>query len=46
MLSYYLNGKEKTNSKNPKVVKIINGILMAVSNCLTCNNKKLRFIKE
>ena len=43
MLSYCLNGKEKTDSKNPKVVKIINGIL---SNCLSFNNKKLRFIKE
>ena len=33
MLLYYLNCKEKTNSKNPKVVKTDTGRIMVILNC-------------
>ena len=43
---YCLKYREKTNSKNPKVVKTKNGRIMVSSNLLVCNSKKSRFIKE
>ena len=33
MLPYYLKCKEKTNSKNPKVVKTDTGRIMVILNC-------------
>ena len=38
--------REKTVSKNFKVVKTKNGRIMFLSNCSVCKNKKSRFIKE
>ena len=46
MLSYCLKGREKTDSKNPKLVKTKNGRMMVSSNCAVCGSKKSRFIKE
>ena len=39
--------KEKNiESKNPKVVWTKNGRIMLLSNCVMCNHKKSKFIKE
>ena len=46
MLSYYLNCRKTTESKNPKVVKTKNGRIMLLSNCAGCDSKKSKFIKE
>ena len=45
MFSYCLKCKEKTDSKNPTVVKRKNGKIMLLSNCAVCGSKKW-FIKE
>ena len=37
MLSYC---KNNTESKNPKVVRTKSGIIMLLSKCSVCNNKK------
>ena len=46
MLSYCLKYRKNTESKNPRVVKIKNGRIMLSSNCVVCDSKKSRFIKE
>ena len=46
MLSYFLKCGKNTESKNPKVVKTRNGIIMLLSKCAVCHSKKLKFIKE
>ena len=46
MLSYCLKCKKKTEKKNPKVSKTINGKTMILSKCAICNSQKSKFIKE
>ena len=38
--------KQKTNSKNPRVIKTKNGSIMVSSNCTVCSSKQSRFIKK
>ena len=38
--------RKSTESKNPKVVKTIDGRIMLLSKCTLDNNKKSKFIKE
>ena len=45
MLSCYLKCRKNIESKNPKVVRTKNGRMM-LSNCVVCNSKKSKFIKE
>ena len=45
MLSYYLKCRKNIESKNPKVVRTKN-VRMMLSNCVVCNSKKSKFIKE
>ena len=45
MLSYYLKCRKNIESKNPKVVRTKNERMM-LSNCVVCNSKKSKFIKE
>ena len=45
MLSYYLKCRKNIESKNPKAVRTKNGRMM-LSNCVVCNSKKSKFIKE
>ena len=45
MLSFYLKCRKNIESKNPKVVRTKNGRMM-LSNCVVCNSKKSKFIKE
>ena len=46
MLSYCLNCRKHTRSKNPKFVKTKNGRIMLLSNCAACDLKKSTFIKK
>ena len=46
MLSRYLKCRKKTESKNTKVVKTKNGIIMLLSKCSVCNSKNSKFLKE
>ena len=46
MLSYCLNYRKNTESKNPKVVKNKNGIIMLLSKCAVFKGKKSKFMKE
>ena len=46
MLSYCLKYRKNTESKNPKVIKTKNRRIMLLSNCVVCNGKKSKFIKE
>ena len=46
MLSYCLKCRKSTESKNPKIVRTENGRIMLLSNCVVCNSKKSKFIKE
>ena len=46
ILSYYLKCRKNTESKNPEVVKTINGRIMLLSKCAVCDSKKSKFIKE
>ena len=46
MLSYYLNCIRNTESKNPKVARTKNGRIMFLSQCVVCNSKNSKFIKE
>ena len=45
MLYYYLKCRKNIESKNPKVVRTKNERMM-LSNCVVCNSKKSKFIKE
>ena len=38
--------RKNTESKNPRVVKTKNRIIMLLSKCEVCDCKKLKFIKE
>ena len=40
MLSYCLKCRKNTESKNPKVVRTKNGIIMILSKCAVFNSKK------
>ena len=46
MLSYCLNCRKNTESKNPKVARTKNGRVMLVSKCAVCDSKKSKCIKE
>ena len=46
MLSYCLKGRKNTESKNRKSVKTKNGIIILLSKCSVCNNKKSKFLKN
>ena len=46
MLSYCLECRKNTQSKNPKVVKTKNGIIALLSKYPMCNSKKLKLLKE
>ena len=46
MLPYCLNYRKNTESKNPKVARTKNGIIMLLSKCAVCYSKKPKFIKE
>ena len=46
MFSYCLKCRKNTESKNPKVVRTKNGIIMPLSRCAVCNSKKSKFFKE
>ena len=44
--TYCLLCKKYTKHTNPKIVKSKNNRSMIQSNCIICNSKKSRFIKE
>ena len=46
MLSYCLERRRNTKSKNPKVDPTKNGRIMLSSECEVCNSKKSKFIKK
>ena len=46
MLSYCLEYRRNTKSKNPEVVKMKNGKIMLLSKCSVFNSKKSKFLKE
>ena len=46
MLSCCLKCREKTECKNPKVVRAKNERIIVLSNCVVYNCKKSKFIKE
>ena len=45
MLSYCLNCRKNTESKNPKVAKTRNGRIMLLSKCAVRDSKKSKFLK-
>ena len=46
MKSYCLKCRKNTENINLKVSKTSNGRTMLLSNCVICNSKKSRFIKN
>ena len=42
MLSYCLEGRKNTESKNSKVAKTKNATIMFTSNCAACGSKKIK----
>ena len=47
MLSYYcLKCRKNTESKNPEAAKTKNGRIMLLLNCVSCDSKKSKFIKQ
>ena len=46
MLSYFLNYRKNTESKNPKVARIKNRRIMLLSKCAVFDTKKSNFIKQ
>ena len=47
MLLYYcLKCRKNTEGKNPKVAKTKNGRIMLLSNCVVCDSKKSKFLKQ
>ena len=46
MLSYCLEHRKNSETKNPKVVRTKYGITMPLSKCSVCNSKKLKLYKE
>ena len=45
-VTYCLACRKYTKNNNPKIVRNRQNRLMMQSNCVTCNSKKSRFIKE
>ena len=46
MLSYLLNYRKNTESKNPEVARIKNRRIMLLSKCAVCDTKKSNFVKQ
>ena len=46
MLTYCLVCKENTKNIDAKMIKTKNGMLVLLSKCAVCSNKKSRFMKE
>ena len=46
LLHYCLKCRKNTETKNPKVTRTKNRIIMLLSNCAVCDSKKLKFMKE
>ena len=46
MLSYFLERRRNTESKNPKVVMTKNGRIMLLPKFSVCNGKILNFLKK
>ena len=46
MLSYCLKCRRNTKSKNPKVARTKSGRIMLLSNCVVCDSKKSKFLKQ
>ena len=46
MLSYCLKFRTNTESKNPKIVKTKNGIIMLLSKCAVSDSEKSKFIED
>ena len=46
MLSYCLNCRKNTESKNSKVVRTKNGRIMLLSKYAACDSKRSKFIKD
>ena len=46
MSSYYLKCRNNSESKNPKVARTKNGIIILLSKCPLCDSKKSKFIKQ
>ena len=47
MLSYYcFKCRKNTESKNPKYARAKNGRTMLLSNCVVCDSKKSKFLKQ
>ena len=46
MLSYFLKCRKNTESKNLKVSRTRNGVIMLLSKFVLCNSEKLKFIKQ
>ena len=46
MLSYCLNCRKNTESKNTEAVRTKNGKIMLLSKCAVCNSKKGNFLKK
>ena len=44
--TYFLACRKYTKNNNPKIVRNRQNRLMIQSNCVTCDSKKFRFIKE
>ena len=46
LLYYLLECRKNTKSKNPNIARTKNGKIMLLPNCLVCDGKKSKFIKE
>ena len=46
MLSYCLECRKNTESKNPKIVRTKNGRIMLLSRCSVRNSRKSKLFKE
>ena len=46
MLPYCLNCRKNTESKNPKVARSKNKVIMVLSKCAVCDSKKSKLIKQ
>ena len=43
---YCLKCRKNTESKNPKVARTQNGRIMLLSNCVICDSKNSKFLKQ
>ena len=46
LLHYCLKCRKNTESKNPKVAKAKNRKIILLSNCVVCDSKKSKFLKQ